>query len=108
MTRSPDVLLRMARRAGGSGAAERIAQRKVHCRLDLGDAKSVARAFGIAGDYGPGYRVYFALRDGKFGRTLCGGDRNHKNEGIKTCKAIASEFGGFEMIKTEPYDAGAT
>jgi putative addiction module killer protein len=38
-------------------------------------------------DYGPGYRIYFAEKDGKYVIILCGGDKSDQNQDIKqACK----------------------
>lgn len=55
----------------------------------LGDAKSVGDGvFELRIDYGPGYRVYFTIRDGKVVLLLAGGDKATQKKDIKAAKKM--------------------
>jgi len=55
---------------------------------NLGDCKSVGSGVSeLRIDYGPGYRVYFAIAETKLIILLCGGDKGSQSGDIR--KAIA-------------------
>lgn len=61
-------------------------------RGNFGDVKSVGdgvRELRIA--HGPGYRLYFAERDGTVVLLLCGGDKGSQARDIRAAKRLAAE-----------------
>jgi len=42
-------------------------------------------------DYGPGYRLYYVIRDGKIIILLCGGDKRNQQADIKKAVKLAKE-----------------
>jgi putative addiction module killer protein len=42
-------------------------------------------------DYGPGYRLYYVIKDNKLIVLLCGGDKRNQQADIKKAAAIAQE-----------------
>jgi probable addiction module antidote protein len=54
-------------------------------------------------DYGPGYRVYFAEREGVVIILLRGGTKKTQQEDIREAKRLYNELK--KMIKTLPYDS---
>jgi putative addiction module killer protein len=59
---------------------------------NFGDWKTEAgevRAMRI--DYGPGYRLYYCLRDNKLIILLCGGDKRNQPTDIKKAVGLAKE-----------------
>jgi len=42
-------------------------------------------------DYGPGYRLYYIIRDGKIIILLCGGDKQNQQADIKKAAKLAKE-----------------
>jgi putative addiction module killer protein len=42
-------------------------------------------------DYGPGYRLYYCLRDNKIIVLLCGGDKRSQHADIKKAAELAEE-----------------
>jgi putative addiction module killer protein len=42
-------------------------------------------------DYGPGYRLYYVIRDGKIIILLCGGDKRNQQADIKKAAKLAKE-----------------
>lgn len=53
---------------------------------NLGDGLSEARIF-----YGPGYRLYFTLRDGVVIILLCGGDKTSQDRDIERARLLMKE-----------------
>ena len=43
-------------------------------------------------DYGPGYRLYYVIRDGKIIILLCGGDKRNQQADIKKAVKFAKEI----------------
>jgi len=59
---------------------------------NFGDWKTEAgevRAMRI--DYGPGYRLYYVIRDNKIIILLCGGDKRNQQADIKKAVKLAKE-----------------
>jgi len=59
---------------------------------NFGDWKAEAgevRAMRI--DYGPGYRLYYVIRDNKIIVLLCGGDKRNQQADIKKATQLAGE-----------------
>ena len=59
---------------------------------NFGDWKTEAgevRAMKI--DYGPGYRLYYVIRDNKIIVLLCGGDKRNQQADIKKAAQLARE-----------------
>jgi putative addiction module killer protein len=74
------------------------AKHKIQARIDrvysgnFGDWKTEAgevRAMRI--DYGPGYRLYYVIRDKKVVFLLCGGDKSTQTADIKKAVKFAEE-----------------
>jgi putative addiction module killer protein len=74
------------------------AKRRVQARIDraisgnFGDWKSEAgevRAMRI--DYGPGYRLYYVVRDNRVIFLLCGGDKRSQAADIQKAVELAKE-----------------
>ena len=42
-------------------------------------------------DYGPGYRLYYVIRDGRIIILLCGGDKRNQQADIKKAVKLAKE-----------------
>src|SRR3954470_22081277 len=43
-------------------------------------------------DVGPGYRVYYTVRDGRIVLLLCGGDKDSQERDIRIAKEMAAGF----------------
>ena len=74
------------------------AKRRIQARIDraisgnFGDWKTEAgevRAMRI--DYGPGYRLYYVIRNNKIVFLLCGGDKRTETADIKKAVQLAEE-----------------
>jgi putative addiction module killer protein len=74
------------------------AKRRIQARIDrvnsgnFGDwtpEKGEVRAMRI--DYGPGYRLYYVIRDRKVVFLLCGGDKRTQTADIKKAVELAEE-----------------
>jgi putative addiction module killer protein len=74
-------------------AVARITVRIARFRTgNLGDVKAVGGGVSEAKiDYGPGYRLYFAIRNGVVVILLCGGDKNSQRRDIAMAKRLAAE-----------------
>jgi putative addiction module killer protein len=60
---------------------------------NFGDAKSVGEGVHeLRLHFGPGYRVYFALRGERIILLLCGGDKGSQQRDIARAKQIESEL----------------
>ena len=66
---------------------------KIRVRLDrarlgnLGDSRSIGEGVHeLRVDYGPGYRIYFAIQDRCLLLLLSGGDKSHQRRDIATAK----------------------
>jgi putative addiction module killer protein len=78
---------------------DRGAQARIAARLDrlasgnFGDCKAVgggARELQI--DYGPGYRVYFAMIDGACVLLLCGGEKRRQSADITSAIEYLKDY----------------
>ena len=59
----------------------------------LGDVEPVGEGVSeIRIHYGPGYRIYFVLRQRVVIVLLCGGDKSTQRKDIKRAKALAAEL----------------
>lgn len=60
---------------------------------NFGDAKSVGdKVSELRIAYGPGYRVYFTIKDGDLVILLVGGDKGSQDRDIKLAKEMAAEI----------------
>ncbi|WP_242117885.1 type II toxin-antitoxin system RelE/ParE family toxin [Sphingomonas lacusdianchii] len=81
------------------GLKDKRAAAKVFARIvrveagNFGDAKSVGdRVSELRIPYGPGYRVYFTIKDGDLVILLVGGDKGSQDRDIKLAKEMAAEI----------------
>ena len=59
----------------------------------LGDVEPVGEGVSeIRVHYGPGYRIYFVLRERVVVVLLCGGDKSTQRKDIRKAKALAAEL----------------
>ena len=59
----------------------------------LGDWKTVGAGVSeLRIDYGPGYRLYYTLRDRVLVILLCGSDKKSQNSAIATAKELAKRY----------------
>jgi putative addiction module killer protein len=75
---------------------DRMAQKRIAMRVTriesglLGDWKTVGDGVSeLRVDYGPGYRIYFTLRDQVIVILLCGSDKGDQDRAIKQAKDLA-------------------
>lgn len=75
------------------------AKRRIRIRLTyvekgtLGDSKSVGEGvYEMRIDYGPGYRLYFALAGLQLILLLCGGDKSSQERDIKQAKKYWQDY----------------
>lgn len=60
---------------------------------NFGDAKSVGDGvFEMRIDYGPGYRLYYALRGNELVLLLVGGDKSSQQKDIAKAKKLNQEY----------------
>jgi putative addiction module killer protein len=60
---------------------------------NLGDVEAVCdQVFEMRIDFGPGYRVYYIIQDGKLIILLCAGDKSTQKRDIVKAKEIVKEF----------------
>ncbi|MFS2134774.1 type II toxin-antitoxin system RelE/ParE family toxin [Duganella sp. Dugasp56] len=78
---------------------DRRARACIQVRIDraedgnFGDHKSVGNGVSeMRIDYGPGYRVYYALRGTTMIILLAGGDKSSQAKDIKTAQALARQL----------------
>lgn len=78
---------------------DRSAKARIELRLrraslgNLGDIRSVGGGVSeMRIDHGPGYRVYFALRNRTLVILLCGGDKGSQERDIGLAKGLAAQF----------------
>jgi putative addiction module killer protein len=71
----------------------------IHRRIEraqngnLGDAKSVGDGVSeMRVDMGPGYRMYFTMRERTVIFLLCGGDKDSQDADIRRAKELAKEI----------------
>lgn len=58
-----------------------------------GDIKPVGQGVSeLRVDYGPGYRIYVAMRDERLVILLCGGNKSRQQADIKTAWKLAKEL----------------
>jgi len=71
-------------------AQRRIASRILRVREGLlGDVRSLGAGLSeLKIDYGPGYRLYFTIRDGRLLLLLCGGDKSTQQRDIERARAM--------------------
>ncbi len=81
-----------------AGIRDRQAARAIAQRLDraavgnLGDIKSVGQGVSEMRVFaGPGYRLYFSIRDGELIILLCGGKKSSQSRDIVRAQRILSE-----------------
>ena len=82
-------------RAWHEGLNDERAQRRINSRIGrvreglLGDVRSLGAGLSeLKIDYGPGYRLYFTVRDGRLLLLLCGGDKSSQQRDIERAKAM--------------------
>lgn len=81
------------------GLTDAVALARITARLDrvssgnLGDHKFVgAGVWELRIDHGPGYRVYYAIADGKVVLLLCGGDKRKQAGHIRRAIAMLEDY----------------
>jgi putative addiction module killer protein len=81
------------------GLRDRVAKKRISIRLTrvesglFGDWKTVGDGVSeMRVDYGPGYRLYFTMRDQVIVILLCGSDKRDQDRAIKLAKALAKEL----------------
>ena len=82
-----------------TGLRDLQARARIAKRIDriaqgnLGDAKSVGGGVSeLRFAFGPGYRVYYTLRDNVVVILLCGGDKDSQSRDIERATAMAKEI----------------
>ena len=77
-------------------AVARIASALDRIQLGLiGDWKSVGSGVSeLRINYGPGYRLYFTLRNGRVVVLLCGGSKSSQKRDIDLAKKLKEEYDG--------------
>jgi putative addiction module killer protein len=78
------------------GLRDRVAQKRIAMRVTriesglLGDWKTVSEGVSeLRVDHGPGYRIYFTLRDQVIVILLCGSDKRDQERAIKLARTLA-------------------
>jgi putative addiction module killer protein len=78
------------------GLRDRMAQKRIAMRIRrietglLGDWKTVSDGVSeLRIDHGPGYRVYFTMREQVIVILLCGSDKSDQDRAIKLAKELA-------------------
>ncbi len=81
-----------------SGLRDRAAIMRINVRIrrmslgNFGDVRPVGSGVSeLRINYGPGYRVYFKLRDKEIVILLCGGDKSTQDQDIEQAKTLAKE-----------------
>ncbi len=60
---------------------------------NFGDATQVANSlFELRFFFGPGFRIYYTLLDGKIVLLLCGGDKSSQSTDIEQAKVLLEEL----------------
>lgn len=82
-------------RAWHEGLKDERAQRRITARIgrvrdgSLGDVRSLGGGLSeLKIDYGPGYRLYFAIRGQQLVLLLCGGDKSSQQRDIERARII--------------------
>lgn len=80
------------------GLRDRIARKRVLMRITkvqsglLGDWKTIGGGVSeLRIDYGPGYRLYFTMRDQVIVILLCGSDKSDQDRAIRLAKELAKD-----------------
>jgi len=75
-------------------AQEKIATRLVRVQSGLlGDRKPVGNGVSeLRIDYGPGYRLYYTMRERVIVILLCGSDKSDQRRAIKRAKELAGDI----------------
>ncbi len=78
------------------GLSDRMAQKRIAMRVArietglLGDWKSVGEGVSeLRVDYGPGYRIYFTMREQVIVILLCGSDKSDQGRAIRQATLLA-------------------
>lgn len=81
------------------GIGDRVARSRINARILrieaglLGDWKSVHGGVSeMRIDYGPGYRLYFTIRERVVVLLLCGSEKRDQGRAIKLAKSLAKEI----------------
>ena len=93
--RRTDEFAKWLKRLKDSDAKSRInlRMRRIALTGNLGDRKPVGDGvYELRIDYGPGYRVYFALRGKEIILLLVGGDKSSQQRDIKKAKEINERY----------------
>lgn len=82
-----------------AGLKDAQARARINARIrraelgNLGDTKAVGRGVSeMRIDYGPGYRIYFSIRDQVLILLLCGGDKRAQANDIKRAQRLVREL----------------
>jgi putative addiction module killer protein len=82
-----------------NGLRDRIAKKRIAVRITrvesglLGDWKTVGEGVSeLRMDHGPGYRLYYTVRDEVIIFLLCGSDKRDQDRAIKMAKAMAKQI----------------
>jgi putative addiction module killer protein len=82
-----------------AGLKDAQARARINARIrraelgNLGDTKAVGRGVSeMRIDYGPGYRLYFSIRNQVLVVLLCGGDKRTQGNDIKRAQRIVREL----------------
>lgn len=82
-----------------AGLRDANAQARIDARIrrvamgNLGDVKPAGGAVSeLRIDYGPGYRVYFTMRDQVIVLLLCGGDKRTQARDIKRAQKMVADL----------------
>jgi len=76
---------------GRRGVLRRIA--RIVTTDNFGDHASVGDGVSeLRIDVGPGYRVYYTIREGRVVLLLCGGDKDSQGRDIRRAKEVAAEL----------------
>jgi putative addiction module killer protein len=78
---------------------DRMAQKRIAMRVTriesglLGDWKTIGDGVSeMRIDYGPGYRIYFTVRERVIVILLCGSEKSNQDRVIKQAKELAKHF----------------